>query len=105
MKSSLLSNHKDTLPAKSRNPGATQFAATQKQAALLQTLPNNQSVASAVVGATDLGIGGNSAMTMMFNQHASVKRKAAQSQSKDVIQNSNQNNIISPSQAAGKRMQ
>ena len=51
VRSSLLTNQKDTMPAKSRNP-ATQISLSQKQgAAILQTLPNNLNA----LGAANMG--------------------------------------------------
>lgn len=77
MKSSLLSGQKDSLPAKSRNPAA-QVSLSQKQGAMLQTLPN---ALGSSITAADLGISGGSAMTLMFNQQTARKT----THSKDAI--------------------
>lgn len=65
MKSSLLSNQKEQLPSKSRNPIAQQSLSQKQGAAILKSLPNNFNPMSQT---TDLGMGGQSAMTLLFNQ-------------------------------------
>jgi len=64
MKSSLLSNQKDSLPAKSRNPANQSSLGQNQGGGVLHTLPNSL---NPLIQTSELGMGGNSAMTLMFN--------------------------------------